>query len=60
MNGRNPYDAGTKIRELRWQQEHLADFINRHMDEFDGFYDIEEDFVFAISPEIKRDIEDDP
>ena len=45
MNSRTPYDPGTKIRELRWQQEPLADFINRHMNEFDGFYDIEEDFV---------------
>ena len=60
MNCITPYDPGTSIREQRWQKEPLADFIMRHVDEFDGFYDIEEDFVFATWPEIKRDIEDDP
>ena len=40
--------------------EHLTDYILRHQEEFDGFYDIEEDFVLSAWPEIKHDIEDDP
>ena len=62
MNGINPYDPVTSIKEERTSKptEHLADYIQRHQEEFDGFYDIEEDFVLSAWPEIKRDIEDDP
>ena len=62
MNGINPYDPVTSIREGRASKptERLADYIQRHQEEFDGFYDIEEDFVLSAWPEIKHDIEDDP
>ena len=62
MNRINPYDPFTNIREQRASKptEHLADYIQLHHEEFDGFYDIEEDFVLSAWPEIKHDIEDDP
>ena len=62
MNGINPYDRVTSIRQQRASKptEHLADYIQRHQEEFDGFDDIEEDFVLSAWPEIKHDIEDDP
>ena len=62
MNRINPYDPFTNIREQRASKptEHLADYILRHQEEFDGFHDIEEDFVLSAWPEIKHDIEDDP
>ena len=62
MNGINPYDPVTSIREQRASKPtaHLADYIQRHQEEFDGFDDIEEDFVLSAWPEIKHDIEDAP